>query len=41
MEWLTDLCGTFKLADASEVEGICCCEDEEHRNEIDELLGMV
>ena len=36
-----DLCGTFELVDACEVKGTCCCADEEHVNEIDELLGVV
>ena len=35
------LCGIFDLFDASEVEGMCCCEDERHENETDELLGVV
>ena len=35
-----DLCGTFELVDACD-EGMCCCEDEEHMNETDELLGVV
>ena len=35
------LYGIFDLVNAYEVEDMCCCEDERHETETDELLGVV